>query len=135
MICLDTNILVRLVTGDTPEQARSVQAAFSRAEERGEEIRAALPAILETVWVLEKGYGYSREAISLLISALATSENLEIEHLWCVLEASRMYRLRGDFADLLLVAHARLREARCFMSFDKKLRSLEPGFVLLPDDS
>lgn len=134
MIFLDTNILVRLVTGDTPEQAALVKKALELAEERGETFCVGLPVILETVWVLTNGYGYSRREVSSLLFAMATSERLDIEHLPTLLNAVSKYSRASDFADMLFVAYARLHEARGFLSFDKKLKTLEPGLVLTPEE-
>ena len=61
MIAVDTNVVVRIVTADDPEQTEVARKMLQDAE------RLWLPktVLLETEWVLRHGYDLSREVILL----------------------------------------------------------------------
>ena len=71
MIYLDTNILVRLIVGDTPAQSTSAARLFDRF---GDELYLPPPVFTETAFVLLKVYGLSQakvaEALALIIGQL-----------------------------------------------------------------
>ncbi len=58
MISVDTNIVVRLLTGDDPEQHQKAVGLFGQKT-------VFLPdiVILETAWVLRHAYGFDRLAV------------------------------------------------------------------------
>ena len=58
MIAVDTNVLVRLLTDDEPEQAAAARRLFA-----SEPIWIAKTVLLETGWVLRSLYGFDESAI------------------------------------------------------------------------
>ena len=58
MIAVDTNILVRLLTGDDPKQTAAARSLFA-----AEPIWIAKTVLLETGWVLRSLYGFAESAI------------------------------------------------------------------------
>ena len=58
MTAVDTNVVVRLLTGDDPKQAAAARALF-----RSRQIWVAKTVLLETGWVLRSLYGYEERAI------------------------------------------------------------------------
>ena len=58
MIAVDTNVLVRLLTGDDPKQESAARSLFAR-----ESIWVAKTVLLETNWVLRSLYGFDESAI------------------------------------------------------------------------
>ena len=61
MIALDTNALVRLLTEDDPEQAKTVREIILMAEENGIQIIILSEVLIETVWLvpaLRRGNAY-----------------------------------------------------------------------------
>lgn len=58
MVAVDTNVLVRLLTGDDPKRAKAARSLFA-----SEPIWIAKTALLESVWVLRSVYGLEDRAI------------------------------------------------------------------------
>ncbi len=58
MIAVDTNVLVRLLTGDDPEQEAASRALFAR-----QSIWIAKTVLLETAWVLRSLHGFKEGAM------------------------------------------------------------------------
>jgi predicted nucleic-acid-binding protein len=129
VIALDTNILVRLLTGDDPPQ----QAAVTRllhAEESGFFIGDV--TLAELAWVLEKVYRYTREELAVSVEELASLEDVQFEDTVRVAHAIKHHRHGGDFADFLIVARARASGCSQVASFDKQLQVAFPGYAFQP---
>jgi predicted nucleic-acid-binding protein len=58
MTAVDTNVVVRLLTGDDPKQAAAARSLFA-----SEPIWIAKTVLLETGWVLRSLYGFEESAI------------------------------------------------------------------------
>ncbi len=128
MIAVDTNVLVRYLVRDDPEQAEAARALLQSAT-------AAKPAyvcrevVVELVWVLERAYGYSRERIAIILEELVATEGLVVEAAGDVACASFRYRSGGaDFSDLMVLAAARRAAVLPLYTFDRKAARLECGF-------
>lgn len=131
MIALDTNVLVRFLVQDEPEQARI-------AADMIEQLTDTVPGfvgrevLVELVWVLERAYGYSRSEIAGAVDGLLSATELVIEAADDVGPAFELYRNDGfGIADLMIVAAARRVGAAELVTFDRKAARL-PGVRLLP---
>jgi predicted nucleic acid-binding protein len=60
LIAIDTNVLVRLLTGDDPEQSRLAQALVADAEANGLDIHLDEIVLAETAWVLHSSFGVDK---------------------------------------------------------------------------
>ena len=103
MIGLDTNLLVRFITGDDPELA-AVAARLIRgrctAESPG---YVGVPVLVELVWVLRRGYRYDKAAVIQVIRKLLGAAELVVESTEVVQLALRDYESgTADFADYLI---------------------------------
>ena len=118
MIALDTNVIVRLVTRDDPEQAETARAVFAAGE-----LWASKTVLLETEWVLRYSYDLSRETIAETFTRLLGYRPLEIEDRGAVLRALGWFRQGLDFADALHLASAPLALSPDdgFVTFDRPL--------------
>jgi predicted nucleic-acid-binding protein len=120
-ITADTNLLVRAVTGDHPQQSKAAQMALKNADL----VALTTPALCELVWVLSQGYRIPSveiaEAIRRLINgANAVSNRRATEAGLAALDAG------GDFADGVIAYDGNWLGADTFVSFDKKaVRLLE----------
>jgi predicted nucleic-acid-binding protein len=90
----DTNVLVRAVMGDDPEQSPIAAKVLTEAEL----IAVATPSLCELVWVLKRLYELPVTDIARVIRTLVAAANVEVNQLavdagLAVLEAG------GDFAD------------------------------------
>lgn len=126
MIALDTNILVRLLTNDDPEQAR--QSALLIDSDHA--LFVPLTVLLELEWVLRGAYAISKPTIAKSFEALLSIKNLNIERSADVQQAIDLY-LRGfDFADAL--HHCAAKGCTTFATFDKKFKKLAGNTKLNP---
>ena len=132
MIGLDTNVLVRYVTADDPDQAEEVRAKIERAEERGERLFVSGIVLCELVWVLRgRSYGYDKSEISRALEGFLDTHVFEIQDRDLVRKALSRYRDgRADFSDYLLdLIH---QDAGCSQTwtFDARLGTAD-GFARL----
>jgi len=74
MIAVDTNVLVRLLTGDDPKQAAAARSLFA-----AEPIRIAKTVLLETGWVLRSLHGLEKSAIRDAFTRLLGLKNVRAE--------------------------------------------------------
>ncbi|MGY6537232.1 MAG: PIN domain-containing protein [Pararhodobacter sp.] len=130
MIALDTNVLVRFLVQDDPDQARLAAEIFDHLTDAtpgfvGREV------LVELVWVLERAYRLGRAEIAGALDGLLASTELVIEGADEVGPALELYRNDGfGFADLMIAAAARRVGARELVTFDRKAARL-PGVRLL----
>jgi predicted nucleic-acid-binding protein len=96
MIAVDTNVLVRLLTGDDPKQAAMSRELFAR-----ESIWIAKTVLLETGWVLRSLYGFEEGAIRDAFTKLLGLENVEAEDRSTIAAALALTALGIEFADAL----------------------------------
>ncbi len=116
MTLIDTNVILRHLLDDPPDQA----AAAHRVIENG--AYTTMEVIAEVVYVLQGVYRVDRESIAdTLEEAMSEIAMPEPIVLWNALE---LYRVRSlDFVDCVLAARAVVEHAEVF-TFDRKLDSL-----------
>lgn len=129
---LDTNVLVRYVTADDPQQAELARAAIEGAEARGERLFVSGIVLCELVWVLRgREYRYGKAEVVEALKVLLDSFAFEIEQRTLVRQAVSRYRAgSADFADYLLgLVH---QDAGCdeTWTFENRLAKAE-GFATL----
>ena len=112
MIAVDTNVLVRLLTGDDPKQAAASRALFAR-----ESIWISKTVLLETGWVLRSLYGFGESAIRDAFTKLLGLENVEAEDEPSVAAALALAAHGIELADALHLCSRPPDTA--FVSFDK----------------
>lgn len=130
MIALDTNVLVRFLVQDDPEQARLAGEVIDRLTEEAPGF-VGREVLVELVWVLERAYRLGRAEIAGALDGLLASTELVIEGADQVGPALELYRTDGfGFADLMIAAAARRAGAGEMVTFDRKAAGL-PGVRLL----
>ena len=103
MIAVDTNILVRYITSDDEEQSLMAENLLDKYEGQEKSILINNIVLCELIWVLSRGYKYSKveivETLKLLLSSLEfVFENYELAFL-----AVDEYEIGGaDFSDILI---------------------------------
>jgi predicted nucleic-acid-binding protein len=114
MIAVDTNVVVRLLASDHPQQADVARSLFASGP-----IWIAKTVLLETAWVLHKLYGFEEDAICEAFGKLLGLENVHAEDETAVTAALALATKGVEFADAL---HLGSRPAGVpFRSFDVKL--------------
>ena len=114
MIAVDTNIIVRLVTGDDPVQ---LERAMSLAAL--EPFYVSLTVVAETEWVLRSRYEYDRAIIHAALTSLPELVPMVYEDEVGVRWALDRYALGGELADYLHIVAA--RNIGRFATFEKRL--------------
>lgn len=115
---LDTNVLVRHLTGDPPEQARRATAFLAAADE------LLLPDLIvaEIVFVLESFYEVERERVAELVRAVIGFPPIVVVDEPLLLRALEVYEVdRLDFAEAYLVACAEVSGVGRVASFDRSI--------------
>ena len=86
---------------------------------------------METAWVLERSYKFTRAQVSDAILGLMATGNLVMEASEDVAHAALAYSQGGpDFADLMILAAAERVGATPLYTFDRKLARLEGAALL-----
>lgn len=114
MLAIDTNVVVRLLTGDHPQQSAKAKALFQR-----ETIFVALTVLLETEWVLRSAYRLQPARVVGALRALAGLRNVVIQDAPILAKALAWAERGMDFADALHLAQA--GDCDGFVSFDGRL--------------
>ena len=102
MIAVDTNVLVRLLAEDDPDQAKRATRLFGENE-----IFIPKTVMLETEWVLRHAYGIERKGILKAFQRLMGLSNVKIEDHQTMSVAVSWYDKEFDFADALHLASSR----------------------------
>ena len=130
MIGIDTNILVRYLVNDDLAQAKAARELIESltSEQPGFICREVA---IETVWVLERSYKFSRAQIATALEQLAASDDIVIEASEDIIDAVALYtEVSTDFADLMILAASERTGARPLYTFDRRFARLE-GVTLL----
>ena len=115
---LDTNILIRHLTGDPPSQARRATAFLRDADE----VILTDLILAEMVYVLESFYERPREEIAGTARALLALPSIVVADLDLLLRALELYEVaRLDFAEAYLVALAEISDVKRVASFDRQI--------------
>jgi predicted nucleic-acid-binding protein len=112
VLAVDTNIIVRYLTADHPEQF-----AKARALVDGEHIFVGATVLLETEWVLRRGYRFSRDRVIAALTAFAGLPRVTLEDPALAAKALDWMARGMDFADALHLAKA--DGCGAFVSFDQ----------------
>jgi predicted nucleic-acid-binding protein len=118
---LDTNVLIRHLTGDPPVQARRATAYLTRAKE------LLLPDLIvaEVVYVLESFYEVERQRVAELVRAIIGFPAVAVVDEPLLLRALEVYEVeRLDFAEAYLVAGAEASSVGTIASFDRGIDRL-----------
>jgi predicted nucleic-acid-binding protein len=117
---IDTNVIVRFLTGDDP-----AQAARARELIAGGGIFVSTSVLLETEWVLRSGYGFAIERLAGALRDFAGLPGVTLEDPQLAARALDWAERGLDFADALHLGGA--QGCTAFMSFDRKLAKAAAG--------
>ncbi len=116
---VDTNVLLRFLTGDPPEMAEKARRLVERAD-KGEVILVVLPVVLaETIYTLESFYELERKEIATTLLDFLRKQGIEPAEPDRLSNAlTRCQERNAHFADAYLAAAA-LDMAHPIASFDR----------------
>ena len=112
MRAIDTNIVVRYLTGDDPAQAAKARKVID-----GGNVFVSTTVFLESEWVLRSVYGFSGNDVASALRAFAGLPAMEVESPELLAEALDRMEKGMDFADALHLGAAAGCEA--MLSFDR----------------
>jgi predicted nucleic-acid-binding protein len=119
MHAVDTNVLVRLLTGDDEKQTLRVATLFKK-----ENIFIPKTVMLETEWVLRRLYRLDSAVIVEAFRKLTSLSNVEVEHAQLIQQALQWCENGMDFADALHLASSQTNQK--FATFDEQLKKSAP---------
>jgi len=138
-ICVDTNILLRVLVKDDTGQMEKALSVLKNARRLGYELHVLPVALLEVVWVLEKVYRLPRSRIREVVEGIIFTPDLKVEKAQVFLEALQDYEEKNvKFADALMARWALSEGLSGIVTFDRKhfqriknLEVIDPELFLL----
>lgn len=121
MAAVDTNIIVRLLTGDDATQFQKARQVFA-----SHDIFIPDTVILEAEWVLRFAYKFKPAAINTAFTKLLGLANVRVAQPETIALAMDWHRQGLDFADALHLAAC--HEQSKFLTFDTRLVLKAKGF-------
>lgn len=126
MRAIDTNVLVRLIVRDEPEQVEKAEAFVS------EGAWVSQLALAETVWVLESVYGLGRARIATVVGMLVEHDRLTLQDEDAIRRAHSAFEQdrSAGFTDCLIVEAARKAGHLPVGTFDRSMSRIDGGHRL-----
>ena len=113
MLAIDTNLIVRYLTGDHPKQSPRARALID-----GQSVFAAVTVMLEVEWVLRSTYEYRATEVARALRSFAGLPTVTVEDEAVVATALDLAEKGMDFADALHLGKSNHCEG--FVTFDRK---------------
>ena len=128
MRSVDTNVLIRALTGDDSVQGPAAEA-FIRNHGP---VWVSQVVLLETVWVLESVYDCGKPQLVEALKRIIDNRELSLEEPAAARAALALYQAKGKvtFEDCLILESARKAGHLPLATFDKALGRLEGAQIL-----
>jgi predicted nucleic-acid-binding protein len=121
---LDTNVIVRHLTDDDPEQSPKAHAVFA-ALTPADQAFISLVALVETHWVLRQAYRYSRAQVTEVLRKLVTAADIVVESSDLVVSAlDQAAATNRDMPDILIADSGSRAGCAKTVTFDRKARTI-----------
>ena len=118
-LLLDTNVVVRFLTGDHPTHSPRSRHLFARAAAGEVTLVLTDLALAESAWVLQSFYHLDRAAIASALKGLVDSTGIEVENRTTLLSALRNFAQTDvNFVDAYHAAVA-AADSIAIASFDR----------------
>jgi predicted nucleic acid-binding protein len=101
MLAVDTNLIVRYLTGDHPGQSAKARGVID-----GEDVFVSTTVLLETEWVLRSAYSFDSAQVCAALRAFAGLPRVSLEDPALVATALDRTAQGLDFADALHLGRA-----------------------------
>jgi predicted nucleic acid-binding protein len=118
-LLLDTNVIIRFLTGDHPTHSPRSRNLFARAAAGEVTLVLTDLALAESAWVLQSFYQLDRAAIAAALKGVIESTGVKVQNNTILVNALRNFAQTGvNFVDAY---HAALAEAEsiAIASFDR----------------
>lgn len=115
---IDTNVIIRHLTGDPADMAARATAFLADADE----LLLSDLIVAETVYVLESFYEVPRAEVARLVRSVVGFPTMRTLDSALLLRSLEIYEIHGiDFAEAYLAASAEIAGIRRIASFDRSL--------------
>ncbi len=125
LVAIDTNVLVRLITGDDEKQYQKVRRLFEQ-----EVIFVSDTVMLETAWVLRRTYQFEPPAIVDALRKILGLPNVRVTDIQLLTEMLQWVEEGLEFADALHLAQCQM--ATVFYTFDRQFSRRSHGLGNCP---
>jgi len=118
---VDTDVLIRLLTGDVPQKQAAARSLFKRVEEGEITLLAPDTVIADAVFVLASPrlYHIPREEVRNLLASLIGLPHFRVQNKQDLLRALEIYASTNlDFGDTMIIASMEEQDAHILYSYD-----------------
>ena len=118
---IDTDVIIRLLTGDDPEKQAAATALFEQVEQGMLTVTAPDTVIADAVYVLSSPrlYHLARGEVRELLMALVHLPHFQVQNRLAVSRALELYgSSKLDFGDVLIIASMELQHSEILYSYD-----------------
>ncbi len=130
MIGTDTNVLLRLLVNDDPQQNELARDHLEYVT-ASEEVYVPIIVVAEVCWVLSRTYRLGNAAILDALRALIETENFVFQHVDVLVDLLQKDHMAGDISDHLISLMAFQAGCRHTITFDRAAARAVPGMELL----
>jgi predicted nucleic-acid-binding protein len=121
VIFVDTNLFLRYLTNDLPDQADLVEAALLRAAQGQIQLITTNLVVAEIVWTLESYYQLDKKEIQAMVLGILNTDGLEVINADLVLQAIVPYAEKNvDFIDAFNAAWMVKNNVDRIYTFDQR---------------
>lgn len=124
---VDTDVVIRLITGDDPPKQQASRRLFKAVEDQQLELTAPLTMIADCLYVLvsPRLYNLDRAEATAILTTLVNLPYFKIDEKPTVLDAMSIFgQSQLDFGDAMIVALMRSSHLSTLYSFDHDFDSL-----------
>lgn len=119
---VDTDVIIRLVSGDDPVKQQAARAMFNRVEAGQLEVAAPVTVFADATYVLgsRRLYGLQRNVVAAALSTLARIPGFHVDERQEVLRALTIYgSTKLDFGDAFILASMDADGSTLLYSYDR----------------
>jgi len=128
---IDTNLLLRYLRNDLPEQADAVEVLLKRAAAGNVSLVTNVMVIAELVWTCESFYKLSKQEIRDKVVMILNTPGLRVENHDLLLQAALLYADQNvDFIDAYNGCWAEDQKIPLVYSFDQRHYRRIPGIAV-----
>ena len=123
MRAIDTNVLVRLIARDEPDQVGKAESFVAQGAWVSQLV------LVETIWVLESVYGLNRRQVATAVAMLVEHDCLTLQDEDAIRRAHAAFERGGvaGFTDCLIVEAARKAGHLPVGTFDRAISRIDGG--------
>lgn len=131
VVFADTNLFLRFLTNDVPDQAEAVRQLLLQAAQGDVSLITTSMVIAEIIWTLESFYNESRENIQQMVLSFLNTPGLDVDEGDLVVKALRSYVDKNiDYIDAYNAAWMDVNGIDTIYTFDQNHFSRIDGLTV-----